>query len=579
MVKPAPYSNTDAAEEQAVLIFKSLLDPKRIKTDIRTRDKYPNVDGTIELVDRENRPFGKIDIQVRKIGDGQKSYSCSASLIGYSEVSTLPVLLICVDVSSRIAYWRHITPTMSEYKEGQNSFTIHFDVASDGIVSDGVYLQKWEEIVFEFQKRITQYPKLQQEIADKLTLKNLPSADIRLFQQYIDTINQLLDDDFLAVKKILFPDVWKLGVGIFETNDLWVSFQIYKIPYEEPAPLVCKLEGNAFQTPSFGPFAISNHETPKENLSDPVTSAKNFVLEKVKRVVEERLLPVHGHLTSIDIIFAFIRRYNNILDLPPELNHIGIEELSHALNNQMLGICASIASKMADSSNRLAVLDLDNIAHYVRTNKVEPIPPGEIPVHFSIGSNYFPISSVFDALRNFLATGDKVIDCPFVPRHLGPGLGGNWIWSEYKPEDEIQNVKLMLENAIPEYTDFVLHNRFKFPDSRYLNKSASIIFEYEPSFYNKDRPGPILKEYHLDNQSLTLQKSIVSIISEGKSEIDEKTFPKVTYQGNNYKAFSLLHGVADYMFHETPMLNLLYRMLEHDLSEHYGKASFSSRYD
>ena len=104
MTKPTPYSNTDAAEENAVVIFRSLLDPKRVKADIRTRDKYPNVDGTIELVDQENRPFGKFDIQVKKIGDGKNSYSCPATLVGYSEVSTLPVLLICTDVSLSKVY-------------------------------------------------------------------------------------------------------------------------------------------------------------------------------------------------------------------------------------------------------------------------------------------------------------------------------------------------------------------------------------------------------------------------------------------------------------------------------------------
>jgi hypothetical protein len=284
MAKPAPYSNTDAAEETAVVIFKSLLDANRVKADIRTRDKYPNVDGTVELVDQERRPFGKIDIQARKIGDGQKSYSCPTSLVGYSEISTLPLILVCVDVSLSRAYWRHITPTMPEYRKDQASFTIHFDEAADCIGPDGVYIQKWSEIIFEFRERIARFPELQREIADKLTLKALLPKDIRFFQQYVDTINRLLDDDFLAVKKILFPDVWKLGVGIFDAGDLWVSFQIYKIPYEEPAPLVCKLEGNAFHSTIHHQYAISNHGTRREGLTDPDASARSFVLDRVNEL-------------------------------------------------------------------------------------------------------------------------------------------------------------------------------------------------------------------------------------------------------------------------------------------------------
>lgn len=266
MTKPAPYSNTDSAEETAVVILRNLLDPNRVKADIRTRDKYPNIDGTIELVDQENRPFGKFDIQVRKIGDGQKAYSCPTSLVGYSEVSTLPVILACVDVSLRKVYWRHITPTMPEYKKDQESFTIRFNETSDSITSDGIYIHKWSEIIFDFRKRITDFPKLQKEIANRLTVKNIDPNDKRLFQYYIDTINSLLDDDFLTIKKILFPDVWKLGVGIFDSSEQWVSFQLYKIPYEEPAPLVCKLDGSPFHSSNRTPYAISYQRTRRDSV-------------------------------------------------------------------------------------------------------------------------------------------------------------------------------------------------------------------------------------------------------------------------------------------------------------------------
>jgi hypothetical protein len=569
MAKPSPYPNTDAAEEAAVVLFRSLLDPKRVKADIRTRDKYPNIDGTIELVDQENRPFGKFDVQVRKIGDGQKSYSCPTSLVAYSEVSTLPVVLACIDVSLNRAYWRHITPTMPEYIKEQNSFTIRFDEASDCIDSDGIYIQKWEELVFDFRKRITQFPKLQREIADKLTVKTLLPKDIRFFQQYIDTINRLLDDDFLAIKKILFPDVWKLGVGIFDAGDQWVSFQIYKIPYEEPAPLVCKLEGNAFQSAPNDRYAISTHGTRREVLADPDISARNFVLDEVKQVIEKRLLPVHGQLTSTEILFSFIRYYHSLLAISPDHDTYDVEELSYALNQHMLGVCASFASKVADSATRFVSLDLDSIASYIRSNKVEPTPPGKIPVSFSVSSRHFPIRSVFDALRNLMAVNVKVIKRPFIPRSQNPALGGNWIWSGYRPDHEIQNITLILENALQEYSEFVSRNRLKFPNSRYLDKSTSIIMEYEPTF----RPGewgPGLREHHVDNQSQTLPKLVVSIITDEKLAIDRKTFPQLTYNGVNYQASTSSDSTAGFLFSRTPTLSLLYRMLKRDLSEHYG---------
>ena len=51
MIEPAPYSTTDAAEQNAVITFESLVDSRFVKAEIRTRDKYPNVDGIVEIVD------------------------------------------------------------------------------------------------------------------------------------------------------------------------------------------------------------------------------------------------------------------------------------------------------------------------------------------------------------------------------------------------------------------------------------------------------------------------------------------------------------------------------------------------
>jgi hypothetical protein len=473
MTKPAPYSNTDAAEEAAVNVLRSLFDPRRVKADIRTRDKYPNTDGTIELVDLENRPIGKLDVQVRKVGDGQISYSCPSSLVGYSGVSTLPFILACVDVSLRRVYWRHITPTMPEYKSGQDSFTIRFDEASDCITSDGIYIQKWTEIVSEFQKRITDYPRLQKDAADRVTKNKLDPKDIRLFQHYIDTINNLLDDDFLAIKKVLFPDVWKLGVGIFDANEKWVSFQIYKIPYEESTPLVCKLDGIPFHPSSRSPYTVSTQGTGRENL-DPETSAKSFVLGKVKRAVEERLLSVHGRLTSIDILFSFIDRFSDLLALSPRQDSYDVAELSNALNQQMLGLCASLASTLDQSAIGFVSLELESVEEYLRSNKAKPIPPGTIPINFSVSSHSFPIRAVFDALRNITTAELKTIQRPFVQRDPELLRTGGWIWSGYKPKDEIQNAEIMLANAIPEYAEFIEGNRLKLPESRYLGSVCKL---------------------------------------------------------------------------------------------------------
>ena len=43
----------------------------------------------------------------------------------------------------------------------------------------------------------------------------------------------------------------------------------------------------------------------------------------------------------------------------------------------------------------------------------------------------------------------------------------------------------------------------------------------------------------------------------------------VDYQGETYKAHSISYGTGSFLFHDTPILNHVYRMLSDDLSKHY----------
>ena len=118
---PAGYSSTDAAEVEALNVFRAALDPNRIKADLKERDKHPNTDGYLELVDDHGIPVGKLEVQVRKIPAGATKYQCPTSLFAYTNSTALPLLLICVDPANGIVYWKHLKYENILGKETQNS--------------------------------------------------------------------------------------------------------------------------------------------------------------------------------------------------------------------------------------------------------------------------------------------------------------------------------------------------------------------------------------------------------------------------------------------------------------------------
>jgi hypothetical protein len=61
---PAPYPPSDEAEHDAIDILEYILD-RRVKSHIGSRDKTPNHDGYLELINENEEPIGRINVQVK----------------------------------------------------------------------------------------------------------------------------------------------------------------------------------------------------------------------------------------------------------------------------------------------------------------------------------------------------------------------------------------------------------------------------------------------------------------------------------------------------------------------------------
>ena len=577
MIEPKSYPSTDSQEQDARTVLETLLDSRFEKIDIRTRDKVPNIDGTIELVNEKIKPIGKFDIQLRSIPKGQTSHSCETTLVAYSKTATtLPVLLICVDSQNKLAYWKHINQYMPEFKdkETQQSFVIHFSKESDIIDISRVYRYKWIEIASYYQECIAKYPSISARDIEKIGLETIEPSEREIFQRFIETINNLLDNDFIVIKEIVFPGVWKLGVGIISSDQHHIQYQIYSIPYKDPSPLVCKLIHGSLFTNKWNKNAVKETRTSKESLLDPIKAGKEFVSERVVAVLKSKLLHIYGQELSSDILFSFVDLYHPALGIKPGSERYLVQDLSIALNKHLFAMAEAALVENIPVGNRKYSVDLDKLTYYIKTNTPTSKNVFGKPIVFSIGTDSFPISTAYDSLKYLIANGIKEInrsrglsDIPLAP-------GASWVWSGYSPENEIKNVTHILNHSLDEYKAFVNGNKLKFPNSHYLDSDTTIIFEYEPIKGSKFEEGPGLNEYHIDNSSHTLPKLIVYAKDKALPHLPvgsntEEKYYTVTYDGKTYKAHSISYSIGHFLFDSTPVLNLVYRMLLDDLSLHY----------
>jgi hypothetical protein len=585
-MQPKQYPANDYLEQKAKTVLESLVDGHFVKLDIKTRDKAPNVDGTIELVNAQTIPLGKFDVQLKAIPKGYTSYSCSTSLPAYSKVSILPCLLICVDIENECAYWKHITQFMPELKgkEVQETFTIHFIKGSDEIDQSRVYIRKWLEIVNTYQLCVEQYPSFGEADIKKLEPLSIEKDELLLFQKFIDTVNNLLDNDFAIIKDILFPGIWKLGVGIIDSSKHHIQYQIYSIPYKEPAPLVCKLNRGFLFTNKWDKNAIVETKTSKVSLIDPQLVGKEFIKERVEAVIKSQLLPIYGEKLSSDILFNFVDQYHVLLGLKPFLSQYTTQELSISLNRHLFSLAEACLANQIPISSKYYNVDLDKLASYIRTNNnVAHSNNKDRAFTFTIGTNNFPISTVNSSLKFLIAKGIREINRHFGLRDLPLASGASWIWSGYSKENEINSATYILKNSLNEYKTLVEGNKFKFAKSHYLSPDTTVILEYECISGSKYEEGPGLHEYIIDNTSHTLPKLVVYSKEKNSpslkvGSVPEESYYTVEYLDKTYKAYSITHSVSSFLFSSTPLLNHVYQMLLHDLNENYGMNMFTATF-
>jgi hypothetical protein len=255
-ISPAAYPANSTEELSATTIFKSLIDLSQVKPDIKELDKFPNIDGYLELTNISQLPIGKLEVQIKKLGNkkqGKPSHQIKLEFLSYCKNSaSLPVLLVVVDEKNKVAYWKHITENFAagllERATGR-SIVIHFDKEMDKVDGQTDYLGQWIEISNAHRNKIIQYDTLKLiHDNDRVTLAELKKRIINptgetndmfpFIYDFIDHYNYLLDHDFNVVKKTLYGDVWKVGIAYTDFTYNQLAYVLYEVRHNTNDTLI-----------------------------------------------------------------------------------------------------------------------------------------------------------------------------------------------------------------------------------------------------------------------------------------------------------------------------------------------------
>lgn len=603
--KPTPYSKTDEQETLAVDTFRKLIDHKQVKLDIKERDKYPNIDGYIELVDKDLVPIGKLEAQIRTLSTNSRTpprIQCPISLIAFSEKSTCnPVLLVGVDVEQNQAYWIHVTSDLVELKNGssQKSKVVSFPTENIVDSKDTKYILEWKNIVEAYKRKMQEYSILEDAFVELSKKSNLAlDVDKKDFQDihiFLDKINALLDGKFSIVKNRFYPTAWKIGLAYYRYEEDAVTYTLYPIPFSKNDVQIKEIDKNLREELKDEGLGFTGHFKENPFRRRPKEYAIEIVESKMMKILEHRLLSHKGNeFLAREYVFAFIDRFSQQMGLDTKDSYT-ISEIEEAFFYYlptwvdeaikfMVKVERNRVRRYADCLYGRPYFDPDMLISQImsderkriddlvrkRINQKSPIP--RIP----LGNRRFPLGIFYEFLSFLKSKGIEKLDRVYSQKDYSRlRKTGGFIYNLFSPSAVEKNLKVFFNNLQIAYKDIVLRNFPEIAEKLPLFGDASltiVVFNVKEK-YEPPRDSPIIQFFHLASENGGGLE--IAMYKEGEPNAPNISFENVRLGENieldrkKYQLISGSKGVLDFIYDDLPMFNFVYRILKGNIRTYF----------
>jgi hypothetical protein len=597
--KPSPYSRTDGAEALAVHTFEILLDHNSIRTDIKNRDKFPNTDGYLEMVDDKRSPVGKLEVQIRKMTSQETKIQFPLSLLSYAETTCNPVLFIGVDTDLKKAYWIHVTEDIVKGKTlraEQQTLIISFP--SENIISkdSNQYVTSWKKIVKNYQARMKGYPqleKLYKELSQKSNVligEELPDfSEIHLF---LDEINTLFDTDFSAIKQIFYPNAWKIGVAYSSYEDSSLAYTLYPISIQQNDVQIKVLDDELRKKLSKEGLRFFGYSAENPIKSRTREYAFEIVESDTLRALEHKLLPLKNGFLAIEFVFAFIDKFATQMGLDKN-NEYALTDIKKA-SHDYLPLWVDEAIKFMVSVKRNGAIspyfllygrpyyDPDILLHQIMGKEREQIHnqvlkrlnEGDNRITFWLGNDKLSFRTFDESLRTLETKLSQQIERPYSPKDYSRLKTSGWVYNLLSPEILEKNLRIFFDNLPSAYSDFVSNNFPQIENEIQLFNGSSlliVVFDAKENYFQlKDSPS--IELYGFKNKS---EKALqTNLYKKGRDEVPsglsfENFRKEVRIEDEQYQMVYARKSVLDFIYEELPMLGFVYDELEQNLKLYF----------
>jgi len=605
-IKPKPYPNTDEKETRAVNIFNNLIDIDRVKSDVNIRDKYPNHDGFIELIDIKGFPCGKIFVQVKGLNDKKLNppkIQIETTYFSYANIDNCPFILIGVDCINEKVYWYHIKRNIIDEVKNQKSKVITFPISNiiDGKNSD--YIDEWDRIIKNDKKKIDFYDELKEENKRLIDLtRKAESSEIGIVKQeyksihiFLNVLNNLLETHFSVIKSKIYNNPWKIGLIYFRYEENSYGYSLFPIPWNKNDALI-KLGNNELweEIKNLG-LGLKIFDDSNILHKNPTKFAKKILYDHLKLILNKQLLNNQcNDILAQEYVISFIDLFHKQLGLEIKEEYsleevffgffiyipIWIDEVSKFIIEKKRNNTKKIED-LYFKRPYIRISTLDVMINLVEEMEIKKKVQTRIKNKdfnknsFTIGSDNLSFLD-FHKCLNFLMR-NNITNIRRIYKRTGfvGEKKPQQVYDRFTEDDIESNIRAFFEYIEDVYIDFLninfpyLINEFDL----YRNFSKIIIiYEIDLSSSQMIGQSPISFDiYYLQKNGIKTRdfKLIpknpeILKIFKGKQQGDQIIFNNETYflKFHQWQVFSLIFG-------QTPMLKYCYQIIRERVREYF----------
>jgi len=538
------HSSTDFTDKQSISLIENILaSHKRVMPKLYSNDKWPNIDGHIEIQNINNILVGRLFVQAKTLPTKHNlKFACSVSFFSSCEID--PCILLGVDNKAEKVYWLYFDAQIIKginFKENTFTKTIQFNEIQYFDKNKIDYITAWEEIITDNQQKFKNYNELKNSY--ELILKSSNKAigktntNFSKIHLFLDELNNSLDHKFQLVKDIFYPRTWKIGLAYYDYEDTKITYTPFPIPIDQNDVQIKEVDDNLKEKLKQQGLGFTGHFAENPIESRPREYAKEILGSKTMAIVERQLLVHTGYeQLAQEVVFNFINSYSHYMGLTKKDSY-SIEEVK---NSEWL----------------------------MRMKNVSLLSMNAKQINLRI----------FWELLNFLEARQIPINKVYRAKDFSRLPNGGWIWDVFSKSDTEHNLNIVFNNLAPAYEQLILNNFPLLEQEFSLFQGGDKIFVHYnlKEKYTDYGSGPTYEMFYVKSDGGSIPQKTIEVIEDIEADSINKLFfterlHKFEHNGTPYKLISMCHGVLDFIYEDTPLFNLVYEILTQRIKQYFEK--------